>query len=122
MDTQFNITHRFEKDLTHFSKENQQRITHSIHQYTPSFDTKQGDPTHHIYQPYKIQLPEGLDSSLYVLRSTPQISVLLSIENDPLVARKLITLFRAVKQDELDRAFHSLAHSLYQHLHIPTSQ
>jgi hypothetical protein len=116
MNTEFDITRHFEKDLTLFSKENQNSVADSINQYAPNFDIEHGDPTHHIYQPYKIQLPEGLDSSLYVLQATNQICVLLTIEDDPLFDRKLITLIRVVKQDELDYTFNSVAKSLYQNL------
>lgn len=117
MNTEFDITRRFEKDLKHFSKENKNRITDSINEYAPVFDTEQGDATHHIYQPCKIQLPEGLDSSLYVLRVTPQIRVLLTIEEDPLFDRKLVTLIRVVNHDKLDNAFNAVAESLYQSLY-----
>ena len=117
MNTEFDITRHFEKDLTLFSKENQNIVTDSINQYAPVFDIENGDPTHHIYQPCKIQLPEGLDSSLYVLQATNQISVLLTIEDDPLFDRKLITLIRVVNHDKLDNAFNAVAKSLYQNLH-----
>jgi hypothetical protein len=116
MNTEFDITRHFENDLALFSKENQTIVADSINQYAPVFDIEQGDPTHHIYQPCKIQLPEGLDSSLYVLQATNQISVLLTIEDDPLFDRKLITLIRVIKQDELDYTFNSVAKSLYQNL------
>lgn len=117
MNTEFDITRGFEKDLKHFSKENKNRITDSINEYAPVFDAEQGDVTHHIYQPCKIQLPEGLDSSLYVLRVTPKIRVLLTIEDDPLFDRKLVTLIRVVNHDELDNAFNAVAQSLYQSLY-----
>lgn len=117
MNAEFDITRHFEKDLKHFSKENKNRITDSINEYAPNFDIEQGDPTHHIYQPCKIQLPEGLDSSLYVLRVTPKIRVLLTIEDDPLFDRKLVTLIRVVNHDELDNAFNAVAESLYQSLY-----
>lgn len=61
-------------------------------------------------------MPEGLDSSLYVLRASPQIRVILTIEEDPLFDQKIVTLFRVVRHDDMDRAFNSIAESLYQHL------
>ena len=117
MEVQFDITRRFEKDLNALSKEGQRRIALSIDRYASSFDAERGEPSEHIYQPHKILLPEGLDSSLFVLRATPKIRVILTIEDDPLFDRKLITLIRVVKHDELDRAFHSISKSLYQRLH-----
>jgi mRNA-degrading endonuclease RelE of RelBE toxin-antitoxin system len=116
MNTEFDITRHFEKDLKHFSKENQHRIADSINEYTPVFDTEQGDSTQHIYQPCKVQLSEGLDSSLYVLRVNPKIRVLLTIEDDPLFDRKLVTLIRVVNHDKLDNAFNAIVDALYKNL------
>ena len=117
MELQFDITRRFEKDLKRLTSKDQDRVAASIDKYASIFDIERGDPTRHIYQPHKILLPEGLDSSLYVLRATDQIRVVLTIEDDPLFGRKVVTLIRVVKHDELDRAFNSITESLYQHLH-----
>lgn len=116
MELQFDITRRFEKDMDRLSKDDQRRVAGSIDRYASAFDVDQGDPTHHIYQPHMSPLPEGFDSSLYVLRATQQIRVILTIENDPLFDRKIVTLIRAVKHDQLARAFDSIAESLYQQL------
>jgi len=118
MELHFDITRRFEKDLKRLSTEDKRRVTASINMYAATFDVDRGDVSHQIYQPQKIALPEGVDSSLYVLRATQQIRVILTIENDPLFDRKLVTLIRVVKHDELDRAFNSIAESLYQDLRI----
>ena len=116
MELQFDITRRFEKDMDRLSKDDQRRIAVSIDKYAAGFDVDRGDSTHHIYQPHMSPLPEGFDSSLYVLRATQQIRVILTIENDPLFDRKLVTLIRVVKHDLLDRAFNSIVESLYQQL------
>jgi mRNA-degrading endonuclease RelE of RelBE toxin-antitoxin system len=117
MELQFDITRRFEKDLKRLTPKDQDRVAASIDKYASIFDIEHGDPTRHIYQPHKILLPEGLDSSLYVLRATDQIRVVLTIEDDPLFGRKVVTLIRVVKHDDLERAFNSIAEALYQHLH-----
>lgn len=117
MELQFDITSCFEKDLGHLSTRDQNHVAASINKYAATFDVEKGDPTRHIYQPlHKILLPEGLDSSLYVLRATQQIRVIMTVEDDPLFGRQLVTLIRVVKRDELDRAFNSIAESLYHHL------
>lgn len=116
MELQFDITRHFEKDLGRLSTRDQNRVAASINKYAATFDVERGDSTRHIYQLHRILLPEGLDSSLYVLRATQQIRVILTIEDDPLFGRKLVTLIRVVKHDELDRAFNSITESLYQHL------
>ena len=117
MELQFDITRRFGKDLKRLAPKDQDRVAASIDKYASIFDIERGDPTRHIYQPHKILLPDGLDSSLYVLRATDQIRVILTIEDDPLFGRKIVTLIRVIKHDDLDRTFNSIAESLYQKLH-----
>jgi hypothetical protein len=118
VELQFEITSRFEKDLASFQKADERRIAASIDKYAGSFDPELGDQSDRIYRPHKVQLPPGMDSTLYVLRATPNIRVILAIDDDPLFDRKLVTLLRVVKHDEMDRAFRSIAESLYQHLRI----
>ena len=118
MELQFEISRRFEKDLTRFSTADQRRVAASIDRYGGSFDPETGDPSGHIYRPYKVSLSQGMDSTLYVLRSTPSIRVILTIDDDPLFERKIVTLLRVVKHDEIDRAFRSAAESLYQNMQL----
>jgi hypothetical protein len=118
VELQFEITRRFEKDLDRFSTADQARVAASIDRYAASFDPEAGDPSGHIYRPHKLLLPQGMDSTLYVLRATRDIRVILAMDEDPLFDRKLVTLIRAVKRDEMDRAFRSVAESLYQHLRV----
>jgi mRNA-degrading endonuclease RelE of RelBE toxin-antitoxin system len=116
MELQFDITRRFEKDLKRLSKDDQRRIAISIDRHAAAFDPDQGNASTHIYQPQKLVLPEGMDSSLYVLRATDRLRIILTIENDPLFGRKLITLIRVIGHNDLDRAFNSIAESLYQEI------
>lgn len=63
--------------------------------------------------------PLGLDeyeSSLYVLKASQKIRVILSIDEDPIFNRVVLTLFRAVRHDDLDAAQKDIAESLYQGL------
>ncbi|WP_170181382.1 hypothetical protein [Chlorobaculum thiosulfatiphilum] len=42
----------------------------------------------------------------------------MTIEEDPLFDQKIVTLFRVVKRDHMERAFNSIAESLYQQLRL----
>lgn len=114
MEIKFDITRPFEKDLKKIGTKEKSRVVASIDKYAATFDTKFDIPTQHIYRPHKINMPEGLDSSLYVLRASPNIRVILTIEEDPLFDQKVVTLFRVVKHEDMGRAFNSIAESLYQ--------
>lgn len=112
----FDITRPFEKDLKKLGAKEKDRVVAAIDRYAATFDTELDVSTQHVYRPHKINMPEGLDSSLYVLRASPQVRVILTIEEDPLFDQKIVTLFRVVRHDDMDRAFNSIAESLYQHL------
>jgi hypothetical protein len=114
MEIQFDITRLFDKDISQLPASDQNQIADSIDQYAATYDIERCEDTPHVYQPHPIALPDGLESSLYVLKVAPQIRVILAIDNDPIFDRRLITLFRAVEQDELNQAFDSIAQTLYQ--------
>jgi hypothetical protein len=118
VELQFEITRRFEKDLDRLSLADQARVAASIDRYAASFDPEAGDPSGHVYRSREVLLPQGMQSTLYVLRATRDIRAILAIDEDPLFDRKLVTLFRAVKHSEIERAFRSIAESLYQHLSV----
>lgn len=116
MEIRFDVTRNFEKDLKKLGSEDKDRVVAAIDRYAATFDAALDISTQYVYRPHKINMPEGLDSSLYVLRVSPQIRVILTIEEDPLFDQKAITLFRVVRHDDMERAFNSIAESLYQQL------
>ncbi|TNJ36295.1 hypothetical protein FGF66_12045 [Chlorobaculum thiosulfatiphilum] len=79
MEITFNITRPFEKDIKKLDVKEKGRVEAAIDRYAATFDTNLDVFTQHIYRPHKINMPEGLDSSLYVLRASPQIRVLRRI-------------------------------------------
>lgn len=116
MELQFDVLRSFEEDLALFSLRDRERVAVSIDRYVPAFDTECPEALRQIYQPHKFLLPDSLQSSLYVLRVSEKIRVILTIEDDPLFDRKLITLMRVVTQDQLDRSYRSISESLYAYL------
>lgn len=121
MEVKFDITRPFEKDLKKLGVREKDRVEVAIDRYAATFDSALDVSTQHIYRPHKINMPEGLESSLYVLRVSPQIRAILTIEEDPLFDQKIITLFRVVKHDDMERAFNSIAESLYQQFRLGES-
>ena len=69
-----------------------------------------------LQRPLAIQLKDGLGASLYSLRVGRDIRIILTIDDDPIFARMLVTLFRVVRRDELTQAYRSTAHLLYRDL------
>jgi len=66
-----------------------------------------------VRRPPSIQLKSGFTSSLYSLRAGRDIRVIIAVDDDPVFGQTLITLFRVVPQDELERSFRSIARVLY---------
>lgn len=67
-----------------------------------------------VQQPLQIQLKGGLGSSLYSLRVGRDLRLILTVDDDPVFGRTLVTLFRVVRHDELGRAYRSIARQLYR--------
>ncbi|MEA5532409.1 hypothetical protein [Crocosphaera sp. XPORK-15E] len=58
----------------------------------------------------------GYESSLYTLKISQQLRVILAVDEDPIFGQVIFTLFRVVKHDDLDQAYQSIAESLYQEI------
>lgn len=114
MDLNFQITKSFDKDLKKFGKEDKEKITESINKYCSSLLQNGKIRGNKIYQPHNIKLIKGLDASLYVLRISRKIRVVLTIDEDPLFEQYIITLLRVVNADDAEKVYTSLSHSLYQ--------
>ncbi|TVP68053.1 MAG: hypothetical protein EA343_00170, partial [Nodularia sp. (in: Bacteria)] len=61
-----------------------------------------------------IRLNENYDSSIYSLKINEKIRIILTIDDDPIFERTVITLFRAVKPEDAAKAYNSVAETLYQ--------
>ena len=66
-----------------------------------------------VFQPLPIRLKSGLVSSLYSLRVGRDIRLVMAVDDDPAFGQTLVTLFRVVGSDGLERAYRSTAKLLY---------
>ncbi len=105
MTVNFQITKNFEKDLKKFGTDDKHIITDCINTYCSILAQKGKVRTRQLYQPYQIELRGNFDSSLYVLKVTRKIRVILTIDEDPLFNQFIITLLRIVSTDEAERAY-----------------
>ena len=64
----------------------------------------------------------AMDSSLYIYRLDRKIRLIFTADEDPLFGQLLITLFRIVRPDNLQKALRSIASSLYQSLQFPMNE
>jgi hypothetical protein len=116
MDILIQSTKEFEQDLKSFSNHDKSLIIDKMNQYFPLIknDINSLLQTETLTQLPKIQLINNYDSSLYVLKINAQIRLILTIDDDPIFDRIIITLFRVVNSAETLEAYLATAKSLYK--------
>ncbi|MEK0182322.1 hypothetical protein [Microcoleus anatoxicus] len=116
MDILIESTKGFENDLTKLSEDEKAAAIQKINDCASLFPTHKAD----VYRKLRhLPLPtnlNGYESSLYTLTVSPTLKVILAVDEDPIFGQVIFTLFRTVKQDELERAYQNVAESLYQDL------
>ena len=119
MDILIESTKGFEKDIAKLSEDERAAVIKKINDCASLFPTKKSD----VYRKLRrLRLPSnlnGYESSLYTLRVSRTLRVIWTVDEDPIFGQVIFTLFRAVKHDDLDKAYQSVAESLYQDLLHP---
>ncbi|MUG93692.1 hypothetical protein F7734_15200 [Scytonema sp. UIC 10036] len=110
-------TKEFEQDLEAFSQPDRSVIVNNMNQYFQRIlnDRKYLSHTNYLEQFRKINL-NNYDSSLYSLRLSPAIRVIITIDEDPIFDRIIITLYRVVSAVEASEAYTAVANSIYKYL------
>ncbi|MCA1993053.1 MAG: hypothetical protein LDL41_13605 [Coleofasciculus sp. S288] len=116
VDVLIESTKGFEKDVARLSEADKAAAIQKINDCASLFPTQKAD----VYRKLRrLPLPSslnGYESSLYTLRVSQKLRVVLAVDEDPIFGQVIFTLFRAVKHDDLDKAYKGVAESLYQEL------
>ncbi|NDJ22489.1 hypothetical protein GS682_12775 [Nostoc sp. B(2019)] len=116
MDVLIESTRGFEKDIVRLSEDEKATAIQKINDCASLFPTQKAD----VYRKLRrLPLPSdlnGYESSLYILRVSQKLSVILAVDEDPIFGQVIFTLFRAVKHDDIDKVYKDVADSLYQEL------
>ena len=116
MDVLIESTKGFEKDIAKLSEDEKAAAIAKINDCASLFPTQKAN----FYRKVRrLRLPlnlNGYESSLYTLTVSRTLRLILAVDEDPIFGQVIFTLFRAVKQDELERAYQNVAESLYQDL------
>ncbi|MBE9204492.1 hypothetical protein IQ218_14890 [Synechocystis salina LEGE 06099] len=116
MDILIESTKGFEDDLQQLSLEERENIEEKVDHCVGLFFTNQalmyGDLEH---LPFPGQL-NGYDSSLYAFSVSPDLRVILAIDEDPIFDQVIFTLFRVVQWEHLHKAHQAIADSLYEEI------
>jgi hypothetical protein len=124
MDIFIESTEEFEGDLADFSQMQKADIIYEMNQV---FQTLLKDPellfkNLTLAQLRKIKLNHDYDSSLYSMKVQPEIRVILTIDDDPIFDRTLVTLFRVVKVEDALKAYNAVLEHLYQDFTIENQE
>jgi hypothetical protein len=116
MDILIESTRGFEKDIDKLSEEQKAATIKKINDCASLFPIQKADVYRELHCVPLISAMNGYESSLYTLKFSYQLRLILSVDEDPIFGQVIFTLFRVVKHDDLDKAYKSVAESLYQDL------
>ncbi len=117
MDILIKSTKDFERDLKELNETERAEAIEAINHCASLFPTHKADVYLKLLSPSQpLSLINDYESSLYNLRVAQNLEVVLAVDEDPIFGQVVFTLFRAVKHDNLDEAYKSVAESLYQGL------
>ncbi|MBD6616238.1 hypothetical protein FNW02_10425 [Komarekiella sp. 'clone 1'] len=116
MDVLIESTRGFEQDIARLSEDDKATAIQKINDCASLFPIQKAD----VYRKLR-RIPltsdlNGYESSLYTLRVSQKLRVILAVDEDPIFGQVIFTLFRAVKHDDIDKAYKGIAESLYQEL------
>ena len=107
-------TPEFRNDLNRLNSEDRASVALALRRSYDLLRNNRGGFFVRAKRPEAIQLKGGFSSSLYSLRVGRDIRLIVAVDEDPVFAQTLVTLFRAVHHNELDRAYRSVASGLYR--------
>jgi hypothetical protein len=109
-------TNGFEKDISRLSESDRKIAIQKINNCADLFSTQKDNKYHELHRlPLPTEL-NGYESSLYTLKISQNLKVILTVDEDPIFGQIIFTLFRVIKEDEFDKAHKDVAASLYQEL------
>ena len=109
-------TRDFEKDIAMLNEEDKAALIQKVNYCASLFPTQKSNVYRKLRRlPLSSEL-NGYESSLYTLRISQKLRVVLAVDEDPIFGQSIFTLFRAVQHDDLDKAYKGVAESLYQDL------
>lgn len=109
-------TRNFEKDIENLSKEEKDIVIKKINDCANLFPTQKAQVYRKLHRLPLLSEIDSYDSSLYKIKISPKLMVILSLDEDPIFEQVIFTLFRVVQHNDFDKAYQDIAESLYQEL------
>lgn len=116
MDVLIESTKSFEKELDKLSTDEKTVTVQKINDCASLFPNQKSDVYRKLRRIPLLSGLNGYESSLYTLKVSHQLRVILAVDEDPIFGQVIFTLFRVVKHDDLGEAYQGIAESLYQEI------
>jgi len=107
-------TRNFEQDLERLSNEEKAITVKKINDCASLFPTQNVDVYRKLRRLSLLSGLNGYESSLYTLKVSQKLRVILAVDEDPIFGQVIFTLFRVVEHDDIDAVYRGIAESLYQ--------
>ena len=114
MDILIESTRNFEQDLERLSNEEKAITVKKINDCASLFPTQKVDVYRKLRRLSLLSGLNGYESSLYTLKVSQKLRVILAVDEDPIFGQVIFTLFRVVEHDDIDTVYRGIAESLYQ--------
>lgn len=114
MEIIFESTEEFEEDLKTYSEAEQTLILQQLHEYSSVLLQDKGYRERRLHQFSQFNLLGDYASSLYSFIVNYYLRVILTIDDDPLFNRTIITLFRVVDSQVVATVYQQVGESIYQ--------
>lgn len=108
------VTDSFERDLKNLDPQKQKKINNKIESIIKLLQNDDLSSLHHYLNKVRIISLPKYTSSMYSLRASSDLRVLLFIEDDPIFNQKVLTLLCVSQHKDMNKAIKSLAESYYQ--------
>lgn len=121
MDIVFESTEEFEQDLKTYSEAEQSLILQQLHENSLLLLTDKSCRERKLHQFYSFEFNENYGSSLYSFIVNYYLRVIVTIDEDPLFNRVIMTLFRVTDSQNAAKIYQQVGQSIYQSL-LPATQ
>jgi hypothetical protein len=110
---EFRSIESFERDLEELEGPERQRVIDAINAKSTLWLKDRRKAEKEFLRPYRFLLRGGLESSLYEIRVGKERRVILTVDDDPIFGRVIVTLMRVLPKGERKAAYDELAKLLY---------
>lgn len=108
-------TNQFEQDLKKLTDKDKLLVINKIN-YSAQLFIEHKNAFYQKLTHLPLSYISDEESSLYILKSSPRLRIIITVDEDPIFEQTIFTLFRVVKSEDVGKAFATTAESIYQDL------